>query len=413
MTDISAPALAVVASPVAAATNLPLAAEDTAQLAETPEFLQLLASMFAAPATAPLEQGALEGAVEEVADAATLDGNLLPVLAVVPTTPALTDPTVSALSPDIAAALQAHVAAVEKTATPAMEPTNEGSEVGAVSPSSSGREMSVPQAVNPQAVNPQAVNPQAVNPQAVNPQAVNPRASTAQPVSHLAAATTVAAAAKPALANEADALMELAQRAARNATPADAGKLAAVAPSGESPAPTVEAPAPSVPAFAPMRGAEGASAPMARYEVATPVADRAWPEAFSNRVMLMVNGRDAAAPVQNAEIRLNPASLGPIEVRVSMVDGQANVSFHAAHAGTRDAIESAMPRLKDMLEGAGLTLGNVDVSAQSFAERQQREGAPAQNPATGRLEGLGLEEPNAPASRAPIPSRIGGLDIYV
>ncbi len=41
---------------------------------------------------------------------------------------------------------------------------------------------------------------------------------------------------------------------------------------------------------------------------------------------------------------------------------RTHVAFTAQHAGVRDALEGQMPRLRAMLEEAGLSLGNVDVA---------------------------------------------------
>lgn len=89
-----------------------------------------------------------------------------------------------------------------------------------------------------------------------------------------------------------------------------------------------------------------------------------WPRQMTEQVSIMVKGG-----LQQAEIKLNPAHLGPLEVRLNVSDDKANISFVTHHAPVRDAIDSAMPRLRDMLEEQGLSLVDVDVSTQS--EQQQ------------------------------------------
>ena len=69
--------------------------------------------------------------------------------------------------------------------------------------------------------------------------------------------------------------------------------------------------------------------------------------------------------LQNVDLRLSPAELGPLRVKVSVEDGTANVSFVAQHAVTRDAIEQALPRLKTLLEQNGIDLGNTSVDQHS------------------------------------------------
>ena len=100
--------------------------------------------------------------------------------------------------------------------------------------------------------------------------------------------------------------------------------------------------------------------------LATPFRQPGWDQALSERVLWA-----ASQKLQSAEIRLNPPNLGPIEVRVHMQQDQAQVSFTAQHAVVREALESSMPRLREMLNANGFNLVDVDVSQHSFAEQQR------------------------------------------
>lgn len=93
-----------------------------------------------------------------------------------------------------------------------------------------------------------------------------------------------------------------------------------------------------------------------------------WSRQMTQQVSVMLKGN-----MQKAEIKLNPANLGPLEIKLSMSDDRASITFVAQHAPVRDAIEQAMPRLREMLEQQGLNLSDVDVSTQS--EQQQRQHA--------------------------------------
>lgn len=97
--------------------------------------------------------------------------------------------------------------------------------------------------------------------------------------------------------------------------------------------------------------------PVVQAAIDAPVLDDAWGDALNERVLWM-----AGKSIQRAEIRLNPAELGPIRVDVSVTDDAAKVSFSAQNAITREAIESALPRLREMLSENGLSLANTDVS---------------------------------------------------
>jgi len=89
-----------------------------------------------------------------------------------------------------------------------------------------------------------------------------------------------------------------------------------------------------------------------------------WGQGMGKQVLWMVN-----QSISRAEIRLNPANLGPLEVRIEMDKDQVNVAFTSRHAEVRDAVEQAMPRLREMLEEKGLNLSDTDVSEHSFAEQ--------------------------------------------
>ena len=82
----------------------------------------------------------------------------------------------------------------------------------------------------------------------------------------------------------------------------------------------------------------------------------------------------AGNQLQQAEIRLTPAELGPVRVQIAVEDGAANVTFQAQHAVTRDAIEAAMPRLREMLAESGLSLGQASVGGDGVAEGQREQG---------------------------------------
>ena len=98
-----------------------------------------------------------------------------------------------------------------------------------------------------------------------------------------------------------------------------------------------------------------------------PVRDVAWGEQLGQRLQLMASNR-----LQSAEIRLSPAELGPLRVQVAIDDGAANVSFHAQHTITREAIEQALPRLREMLAENGIALNQADIGEQG-AHRGGRE----------------------------------------
>jgi len=127
--------------------------------------------------------------------------------------------------------------------------------------------------------------------------------------------------------------------------------------------------------------------------IATPVGQSDWGESLSERVLVMTSGK-----LGNAEIRLTPAELGPVRVQVSVDDGTATVSFQASHATTREAIEQALPRLRDMLTENGLSLGQASVSDQGVHDGSREA---ADDPAA--ADGLVVEADDETVAESSVP----------
>ena len=145
----------------------------------------------------------------------------------------------------------------------------------------------------------------------------------------------------------------------------------------ESAQPAIQpAPAPSVSGLLNPIGVQTASAPQAVSSIPQAVNHSAWGDMLGNRVVWMVSQQH-----QGVELHLNPPSLGPLEVRLSMNDGQANLSFATQHLPVKEAIESAAPRLREMLGESGISLGSVSVNVGSFTQQQQPSDQQAQTSA--------------------------------
>ncbi|MFS6537921.1 flagellar hook-length control protein FliK [Idiomarina loihiensis] len=69
--------------------------------------------------------------------------------------------------------------------------------------------------------------------------------------------------------------------------------------------------------------------------------------------------------IQRADIRLDPPELGSVHIRVNMSGEQASVQFQAQTQQARDALETTMPRLREMLEQQGINLADTQVGEQS------------------------------------------------
>ena len=103
-------------------------------------------------------------------------------------------------------------------------------------------------------------------------------------------------------------------------------------------------------------------------EVNVPFNSPDWSKAMGKQIVWMANQN-----IKAAEIRLNPANLGPVEVRLEINDDQINVALSSRHANVREAMEMTMPKLREMLENDGLNLSDSNISHQSFAEQREQQ----------------------------------------
>ncbi|MFM1712125.1 flagellar hook-length control protein FliK [Aeromonas salmonicida] len=105
---------------------------------------------------------------------------------------------------------------------------------------------------------------------------------------------------------------------------------------------------------------------LAHLKLASPEA----PVQLHQKVNLMLTDK-----LQQAEIQLDPLGLGKMKIQIQMgADNQANVHFVVQHGQTREMLEQAMPRLRDMLAGQGIQLGQTLVQQQP---QQQSQGQSA------------------------------------
>ena len=121
--------------------------------------------------------------------------------------------------------------------------------------------------------------------------------------------------------------------------------------------------------------------PLLSSRIDSPINSAEFKEQFARQVAgVVVQGQD------RAEIRLTPAELGPIRIRVSLNAEDAALDISAAHAATRAAIESSMSTLKQMLVDHGLRLSDyrMDQGNNAAFLSQQRQ--------SGQENGAGMQQ---------------------
>lgn len=152
--------------------------------------------------------------------------------------------------------------------------------------------------------------------------------------------------------------------------------------------------------------------------VSQPIAmhQSGWTEEVVNRVMYL-----SSTNLKAADIQLQPAELGRLDIRVNMVpDQQTQVTFMSAHPVVREALDNQMHRLRDMFAQQGMGQVDVNVSDQSRGSQQgQDQSQQAQRGRStssgGRLDAMDDDLTSSVAEvAAPVTSVIGSsaVDYY-
>jgi hypothetical protein len=142
----------------------------------------------------------------------------------------------------------------------------------------------------------------------------------------------------------------------------------------------------------------------------TPFQKTGWDQGVTEKIQWMVGQK-----LQGAEIRLNPEHLGPITVKIQMQNDQASVQFTAAHSVVREALEAAVPRLREMFDNQGIQLTDVDVSEHSFARQHKDREADTTHHTASMAESNQLQsrEENSVSRWTTPVSAAGRLDLFV
>lgn len=97
----------------------------------------------------------------------------------------------------------------------------------------------------------------------------------------------------------------------------------------------------------------------AAYSLEAAPDDPEFPREMTSRLSLMLREGN-----REARLQLHPAELGRVQVTINTDGDQARVMFVADSQAARDAIEQALPRLREALAEQGLDLAQADVGQQ-------------------------------------------------
>ncbi|HEX9171224.1 MAG TPA: flagellar hook-length control protein FliK [Telluria sp.] len=131
--------------------------------------------------------------------------------------------------------------------------------------------------------------------------------------------------------------------------------------------------------------------------LAARVGTPAWNQQVGQKIVWM-----AAGEAQTATLTLNPPDLGPMQVVLSVSNDQTTVAFSSNQLEVRQALENALPRLREMMSESGIALGNatVDAGMPDGRDGQQQAG---RGEGSARRGGVGSGAGDAASGAVPAP----------
>jgi flagellar hook-length control protein FliK len=119
-------------------------------------------------------------------------------------------------------------------------------------------------------------------------------------------------------------------------------------------------------------------APAYSDKIQSNVGSAGWNQALGTKITWM-----ATAGMQSASLSLNPPDLGPMQVVLNVHNQQADATFITAQPEVKQALEAAMPKLREMMDQAGIQLGQAKfrpacptISRAGSGQQQARSGSP-------------------------------------
>jgi hypothetical protein len=187
----------------------------------------------------------------------------------------------------------------------------------------------------------------------------------------------------------------------RETTTAPAPHSDAVAPPSQG----ITQPLPPVFTHAATPIATSTAAPTPVVTITHPVDGPGFAGAAAKEIAQVVFARS-----DRAEIRVHPAELGPIHIRVDLKPGEASLSIIAPVAETRHALESSLPQLRELLAQGGITLGQASINDGNASARQ----SPHDTGWKPARDSLPSDAPASVAGNAAVAAPTGGrlLDVF-
>jgi len=150
---------------------------------------------------------------------------------------------------------------------------------------------------------------------------------------------------------------------------------------------------------APAPDAAGATQP----KIDAPITSPEFTQALASRVSYLVDNN-----LNGATLQVTPPQLGPIELRITIEAGHAQVSMSAHNPATLDALQAGAPKLRELLSAQGFGQVSVDVSQRSFQDGSPYAQSRPWTPSSESDDTVSAADVSVAAARAPL----GMLDAY-
>ena len=142
--------------------------------------------------------------------------------------------------------------------------------------------------------------------------------------------------------------------------------------------------------------------------ISAPLSSPQWPTELGRQFISITQAAKGLGQI--AELRLDPPELGPLRITINLSDNVAHAVFSSPHALVRQTVENALPQLQQMLEQAGISLGQANVNDQ-HQSGQTSDDAPGQARTHGgqtgeSIAGEGTETPSNHVGRTPNPDAL-------
>ena len=158
--------------------------------------------------------------------------------------------------------------------------------------------------------------------------------------------------------------------------------------------------------------AAAARAGVAQFSLGRAAGSPGWADALGSRLQMLVGQN-----LNRAQIRLDPPELGAVEVQINLGERGAQLFFGSDNAAAREALDAALPRLRELMGEAGFGELQAQVGDGEAGQRWAREqGGEAGDERLATLRGTGdaaLADEGGDVLRVALPpAGDAGFDAY-